>query len=272
MVGVRWCALAAVAAGFGAMKVNSPLKTCGLKVGGGVNIGQDGDTGSMLQFGKSGYHVGVDAGGAMSLGTDDGKLSFLATDQAIKIKGNLAAAKLDVQSLTVGGRGQWQLLHMEDFENSHAGWDLQGGINFQGGPVSMCGGVSMLGGFKKFSQTTAKKAFGNLPPHKKVRVKANFHFIDNWGGETGYMQANVGTNAEMAHVWTERHSQQQEKNGLNICGSASVNEGKFSVPIDVTLPHESSELLLQFGSTLDYDDAADRSWGISALQIFLQPK
>jgi len=32
------------------------------------------------------------------------------------------------------------------------------------------------------------------------------------------------------------HKQKEAKNGLNVCGGA-VAEGKFAVPIDVTVPH-----------------------------------
>ncbi len=36
------------------------------------------------------------------------------------------------------------------------------------------------------------KKLEKLPPHSQIRVKANYHFIDAWVGETGFLRLNVG--------------------------------------------------------------------------------
>ena len=48
--------------------------------------------------------------------------------------------------------------------------------------VSSCGAVQMLGGYGKFAGGEVRKQFAQLPPHQKLRIVANFHFIDGWVG------------------------------------------------------------------------------------------
>jgi hypothetical protein len=40
----------------------------------------------------------------------------------------------------------------------------------------------MLGGYGKFSKGEVRKTFSDFPHHSKIRIKANFHFIDAWAG------------------------------------------------------------------------------------------
>ncbi len=52
----------------------------------------------------------------------------------------------------------------------------------------------MLGGFEKFGGGEISKLFKVLPNHTKIKIKAIFHFIDFWSGETAYLKVNVGRN------------------------------------------------------------------------------
>jgi len=63
----------------------------------------------------------------------------------------------------------------------------------------------MLGGFGKFSGGEVRKTFNRIPTHKKIRITANFHFIDAWVGESGFMRANVGKNMKMEFIWIEKY-------------------------------------------------------------------
>lgn len=40
----------------------------------------------------------------------------------------------------------------------------------------------MLGGFGKFSKGEVRKTFTQIPIHSKIRITANYHFIDAWAG------------------------------------------------------------------------------------------
>merc|ERR1719217_914641 len=176
------------------------------------------------------------------------------------------APRLEVQSLnvagdmTVGGVAQWRLVAAEDFTSAGAGWSR--------GDVTKCGGISMLGGFCKFGKDEVKKSFSGLPPHKQVRIVATYHFIDRWIGESGYLKMNIGRGAGPVLVWSEQHTQQEAKHGLNLCGQEATPEGKFSVPIDVSVPHTEDSVAVTVGSTMDSSDPCDESWGISGFEIW----
>jgi len=60
----------------------------------------------------------------------------------------------------------------------------------------------MLGGYCLFSYGEVTKTFGGLPNHSLIRITANYHYIDAWAGETGFMRASIGTNDEMVYTWT----------------------------------------------------------------------
>ena len=79
---------------------------------------------------------------------------------------------------------QWKLYIQETFYEEPKGWTNN--------TISQCGGLYLLGGYGKFSGGEVSKEFINLPSHSMVRVVANYHFIDAWMGELGYMMANIG--------------------------------------------------------------------------------
>jgi len=159
------------------------------------------------------------------------------------------------------GVDQWSLAAVENFNNGASGWSNDS--------ISSCGSEDkkILGGFGKFAGGEASKLFFNLPPHSQVRMRANFHFIDAWGGETAY--------AKLEHrvMWTDSFDQQSSKVGVNICGGPAP-ESKFSAPIDVILPHKCDEsdacsLHVSFGSTLTLAPT-EQSWGVSDVMIYVR--
>ena len=50
----------------------------------------------------------------------------------------------------------------------------------------------MLGGYEKFGGGEISKNFKYLPLHTAIRIKAIFHYIDFWSGETAYLKINNG--------------------------------------------------------------------------------
>jgi len=148
---------------------------------------------------------------------------------------------------------QWGLVQDHHFGSHDHG--------YENGEVTECG-VKMYGGHCKTAQQEIVKTVSDLPAHKKVRIVANYHFIDAWEGETGFAKINDQI------VWADTHDAEGEK-GISLCGRKDVAEGKFASKIDVTIPHTESFLKLSFGATLD-EHACDESYAISGVQIFVQ--
>jgi len=172
-----------------------------------------------------------------------------------EIKGGTA---LEINNeFTLDGFAQWRMVVNEDFSNPQ---------NWSNNKNSECAGITMLGGYCQFSQTEASKTFANLPPHKQLKIKATFHFIDAWIGETAYMKASI--DGKLYHLWTENYKAGQASKGINVCGGHHA-EGKFSSPIEVTLPHTDSQLEVVFGANLD-QDPCDESWGVSAFMVYVR--
>jgi hypothetical protein len=155
---------------------------------------------------------------------------------------------------------QWKLVFEEDLHQSPLGWSKN--------VVSECGGVRMLGGYCKFGAGEVSKTIENLPVHVQLRVEATFHFIDAWHGEAGFMRINNGKDKEMQYAWVETYSAFEGAPGINVCGG-KWPEGKFSVPINVSIPHKDASVKIGFGSTTE-QDACDQSFGVSGIRIYVK--
>lgn len=54
--------------------------------------------------------------------------------------------------------------------------------------VSSGRGGAHLGGHCQTAGTTVRRRFDNLPAHSHLRLRARYHFIDSWEGETAFLQ------------------------------------------------------------------------------------
>lgn len=70
--------------------------------------------------------------------------------------------------------------------------------------ISKCGGVHLLGGYAIQAGGENTKLFEGLPAHNKIRIVANYHFIDAWSGETGFMRVSIGPQESLSYIWTEK--------------------------------------------------------------------
>lgn len=155
---------------------------------------------------------------------------------------------------------QWILLYEETFSDIITDWNYT--------KTSECGGVVMLGGYGNLGSQQIYKKFENLPVHESIRIQVNYHFIDAWDNETGYLMVDIGAQGGFEYLWIDRYSAFVGNNGINVCGG-KWPEGKFSVPIDVTFPHKGSTTTIKFGSTIE-QDAYNQSYGISNLRIYFR--
>jgi len=233
-----------------------------------MRVANPGAEGSKIFFGAGAeFAMGTDSAGNFIVQRSSVISPFLSLDSQDTLhlrSGRVEAQALNaVNGISVRGVKQWQLVYSDDFSSPVTGWGQAA--------VTQCGGVFMLGGYcTKIFGGELNKTFTGLPPHKQLRVRATYHFIDRWMGETGYMKLDVGTNGCSVPVWSEQHLQQQADKGVSICGNAGIAEGKFAAPVEVTVPHQKESVSLAFGSTIGSADPCDESWGISAVEIYVR--
>nr|PIM02536.1 hypothetical protein TGCOUG_240610 [Toxoplasma gondii COUG] len=214
------------------------------------------------------YAIGMDSSGRFVVESSRSPLLEVDSEDNMTVTAtNFAASSLDLRGdLHVNGVKQFRIAAREDLSSGEAtGWDNTASRDI----VSKCAGITMLGGFGKFARGEVTKKFGRLPPHTELRVKATFHFIDAWAGETGFMRLDIGEHGQLTHVWAERHSQDMEQEAVNVCGGA-VGEGKFAAPIDVAVLHSQEYITVGLGSTIQEDDPFDQSWGVSGIEIYIR--
>lgn len=164
-------------------------------------------------------------------------------------------------SLFIDGIQQWRLISQEGFWTTPEGWSQH--------EVTKCGGAFLLGGYCKTSSSPLYKVFRELPEHSMIRLVSTFHFIDEWTGETAFLKVDMGTGgADYKFLWTDRYSPETGFEGPDVCG-LPFGEAKFSVPIDVTTPHDGSEITVFFGTSL-VSSPCEASYGISNFQIYVR--
>lgn len=240
------------------------MKSKGLLTVSGMKVSAAGPQGSMVHFGQGAeYSMGADAAGnfVVQHGGSAAPLLSLVDNTLHANTARLEAQALNVAGdLTIGGVPQWRLVSTEDFSAQGVGWSRA--------DVTQCGGISMLGGFCKFGQGEVTKTFSGLPPHKQLRIVANYHFIDRWIGESGYLKLNIGQGGGAVPIWSEQHTQAEAKHGISLCGQEATPEGKFSVPIDASVPHHEDTVMVTIGSTMDSSDPCDESWGVSGFELW----
>jgi len=237
-----------------------------------LRVTNDGQEGARVYMGpNSDFSVGTDAGGnfVIARGGHPEAPPIFAIDKndnlAVRSK-STQVRNLDVSAtggVVINGVNQWRLLRADDFSV------VEGASGWSRPEVTQCAGVSMLGGFCRFSKGEVKKKFTDLPAHTHLRIQASYHFIDRWIGEAGFMKLSIGVGGAPAVVWSEQHTQEMSTNGVSICGQGTP-EGKFAVPIDVTVPHTASSVELIFGSTMEDMDPCDESWGISNVELYVR--
>jgi hypothetical protein len=181
----------------------------------------------------------------------------------------LAAGSLSAEKgFIINDVPQWKLTYMEDFSQD-AGKFVSETPEDGALTTTKCQeGLFMLGGFKVTSKQTIKKTYQNLPKHDRISIRAVFNFIDAWGGETAFMQLSVGKNGAMEYVWTETYDVSDYTNTVDVCGD-DTGEGRFSVPVEVSLPHSTDVITVAFGSTLTGSPSASTAfYGVSSLEIY----
>eukprot|EP00742_Colponemidia_sp_Colp-10_P000155 GILJ01000174.1.p1 GENE.GILJ01000174.1~~GILJ01000174.1.p1 ORF type:complete len:324 (+),score=36.89 GILJ01000174.1:45-974(+) len=188
-----------------------------------------------------------------------GPVGTITFDSKFAVSGSLEAA--ESATYTSGNVGQWVLWKHEDFQGAVTG--------FGNNSISNLGSSNdvFLGGPGKYAGGSVSKMY-TLPAHKMVRIRARFHFFDEWTGEVGYVMN------DNQYIWSrENHWCDKiltwfcKKYGLDIMGTEYPDT--ISVPVDAIFSHTSTTLNLAFGSTLTRP-SSEVSWGLDDLMIYLK--
>jgi len=245
---VLLCAIVASAAAAGglnisSLSVNAPKgHTAKVQLGGGN---------------ATSYKIGVMPEADFAIVQGESKLVDINQDGTVHVTTKqFSTGELAVDGyMSFDGVRQWKLFKQENFEESVEGWCNK--------TTSSCGGYTLLGGYKNFAGGEVKKTFEGLPAHTSVKLVATFHFIDAWEGEYAY--ARIDDN----YVWTDTYTNEASSQSVNVCGNDKVGEGRFAVPVSVSVPHTSNKVKISFGSTID-QDPADESWGLSHVAVYIK--
>lgn len=151
-------------------------------------------------------------------------------------------------STTASSFLQWSVIETSNAQTNFEGWSRA--------DVSKCGGTTVLGGHCHFSEEEITKTY-SLPEHSWLRIAANYHMLDNWDGELGYMLLD----GQM--VWSQ-HGTTETSTG-NVCGGEG--EDRVNIPIYVTRPHTNHNVTLTFGSTLT-SDPCHASFAIDNVAVY----
>jgi hypothetical protein len=219
------------------------------------------------------YRFGVNPQGLFALSQGDKDVLTVTSDGDIVARTKiLAAAQLQADAgFLVNDVAQWAMVAAEDFSQGKDGWATSNAANSGSATTSQCqNGLFMLGGFRGLASHSVSKTFSGLPAHNRLRVRAVYHFIDEWGGETGYMSLSSGNKGAMEYAWTETYDVADFTGLLDVCG-AEMGEGRFAVPVDVAIPHDGDSVTVEFGSTLELPAANSSGfYGISSVEIYLR--
>jgi hypothetical protein len=147
--------------------------------------------------------------------------------------------------------GPWSLVVDEMlFPGNFSGWTI--------GATTNCGPWAMLGGYGVISGGCISKTF-SLPAHSQIRIAFDYHFIDSWDGEQGYLEVD-GTRR-----W--RRSTYYGGSGPNVCGGGWND--RMDYPVDVEFAHSAATTTVRVCSSLD-QDAFDESFGFSNFRIWVR--
>lgn len=120
---------------------------------------------------------------------------------------------------------QWILVNFDDFQESTQGWSDS--------KVSVCGFNDnvFLGGHCNFGAGEVSKTFTKLPPHNMIKVTANYHFLDKWEGEEGFMKVDGIPVWSDTYQWCDKVMQWYcKKYTINACGAEFPD--RLAVPIN----------------------------------------
>lgn len=255
----------ALRSALGTLAVAASLASAGAAAPGEVNTAQlnlnavHGQRAEVrLGAGAEVYTIGAGDDG-FGIFHNDRRVLSVSQAGAVRVHADsLEAESLAASGVTINGTPQWSMHSLDVFgpvTPDQAGWS-------NGKSTLECGGLMVLVGEKRPLEASFSKTFSGLPKHNQVRIQATVHFVDDWQSEVAYLK--VGEHV----VWTAGHDQRNGRGAINVCGSTTYPESRFSDTLDVSLPTSDGTLTVEFGSTLEV--AASAHFGLSSLSLSLR--
>lgn len=165
-----------------------------------------------------------------------------------------------------GSQRQWRMVLQDNFNVNNT---VYNGWNY--GVITKCGNFhNILGGYCQLASNEIKKDISHLPPHQQIKIEANFHFIGNWMGETGYLKINGSPyKKNNNYLWAYRCSRKNSRKTVmsKACG---YNVCLLNYPVSITHQHSDSKISISFGTSLGNNLPCDRSYGISNFRVYIQ--
>ena len=148
---------------------------------------------------------------------------------------------------------------VEHNKRGHCGVNITPRTNFFLGPYQSC---------------EVTKTFQLPSDHTRLKLTANFHFLDHWNDQVAYLKVN----GKM--VWQKGHTmcgslsvipdfdQGCQTKGVNACGGSGVD--RMGERVVYQMEYFSNKIELTWGATLEAAGGAaqsDASWGVDDLEI-----
>ena len=258
-----------------------------------------------ISSGKNRYSLSNDAGTFAVEHASKGKVLSAKSngDVLFAVPSVHARSISSKKSLLIDGFNQWRVVVRDEYDGESPsglqGWKsiplpVASGLEPPNLPIGIsteCN-VAMLGGPGIFQNAgSIKKEFTFQDPSiKHVRILSNFHFIDNWSGQSGFMKvASLNPSEAMDEteyttpgvVWARQYSitprgpdsmTKTKMASLNVCGNPEIGEHLFANKIDVVVPVVRGKIQLIFGSTWELQNTGKIpcSWGISGLKFLVR--
>lgn len=133
---------------------------------------------------------------------------------------------IKTKSFAVDGIQQWQLFHIEDFDNNDIDvknnenlWVEKNSLKTQHDLLSSCKNSTnrFIGGYCNTSNNDIIKKFSNLPKHSHIKINALFHMIDKWNNNKAYVKVNDRV------IWSKKGNNIISK--VDLCGNSSFDAG-----------------------------------------------
>jgi len=225
----------------------------------------------ILGNGEKGYTMEVSGDGTFEVLHHENTVLRASHAEGLVV-GNLVSDTITAKHFILDGIPQWKLISLETFASPQVATNAvtPGKVTLGQCPTCLTGGwsndqtiqcSSLLSILSLDPQNHTLAKIFKLGHHDQLRITATVHFIDDWQGETAYLKV------DNEYLWTETVDQENGAGKLDVCGSSNYPETRFSVPIDITIPHHQSQVSLLFGATIE-EGAEDTYFGISNLALY----
>mmetsp|Transcript_138202 Transcript_138202/g.240464 ORF Transcript_138202/g.240464 Transcript_138202/m.240464 type:complete len:271 (-) Transcript_138202:116-928(-) len=225
-----------------------------------------------VSFGGAGLPVPETSVGRTTYGSKDslditrqGKTEVSLSSSGASFPNIAARGDVSVAEFAVKGVPQWRLWDLDTFDTIDSNqWTP---LNDRG----FCGASDdkFLGGHCRLGAVTVRRKYAELPLHKRVRVSARLHFIDEWKGESLSLLVGDQPVWSKSHHWCPYYFVEKcKKYGLDTCGRETPD--RLSVKVEASFDHSTPMLDIAFNSSLALGtDACLVSWGVDDVSVEL---